>query len=198
MSRLGRLALVVTAVIGLLALISGFRLKGTDSALIMRLLRPFSTTVMTKELPNNTSARRAFTPSHSIPVASSTASVSVIMESGTRTIADGSAESNSADFHDTKSHNDATNIPSEPPTLPAPHSECDAQKLDMSSGRGTIKMDHLGPMVVNKDGTLSSISNWDKMTDLEKKNTLKVLGKRNQARRDALKMREGEVQDKTE
>lgn len=35
---------------------------------------------------------------------------------------------------------------------------------------------------VNKDGTLSRIHNWDKMTDAERERTLRVLGKRNQSR----------------
>lgn len=47
-------------------------------------------------------------------------------------------------------------------------------------------------MVVNVDGTLSRISNWEKMTELEQKNTLRIIGKRNKQRLEALKAREGE------
>ncbi|KAK8237047.1 hypothetical protein HDK77DRAFT_363617, partial [Phyllosticta capitalensis] len=50
-----------------------------------------------------------------------------------------------------------------------------------------VKLDALGPMVVNKDGTLSRIANWQKMTEIEKKNTLRILGKRNQLRLGALR-----------
>ena len=53
-------------------------------------------------------------------------------------------------------------------------------------------MDALGPMVVNVDGSLSRISNWDKMTDMEQKSTMRVLGKRNKARLEALKKKENE------
>ncbi|KAJ5963398.1 uncharacterized protein N7479_003274 [Penicillium vulpinum] len=60
-------------------------------------------------------------------------------------------------------------------------------KLDMSSGGTEVKLDHLGPMVVNVDGTLSQIGNWQQMTEIEKSNTLRVLGKRNQKRLAALK-----------
>ncbi|KAF2163142.1 hypothetical protein M409DRAFT_57807 [Zasmidium cellare ATCC 36951] len=74
-----------------------------------------------------------------------------------------------------------------PLPLPPPPSEEEASKLDMSSGEATVKMDALGPLVVNQDGTLSRIENWGQMTDLEKRNTLRILGKRNQARQDALK-----------
>lgn len=42
-------------------------------------------------------------------------------------------------------------------------------------------------MVVNTDGTLSRIANWDGMTEIEKKTTLRVLGKRNKQRLEALK-----------
>lgn len=58
--------------------------------------------------------------------------------------------------------------------------------LDVSTGEG-VKLDHLGPMVVNTDGSLSRISNWERMSDFEKKNTLRIIGKRNQTRLEALK-----------
>ncbi|KXJ86657.1 hypothetical protein Micbo1qcDRAFT_97482, partial [Microdochium bolleyi] len=35
-----------------------------------------------------------------------------------------------------------------------------------------VKLDHLGPLVVNVDGTMSRISNWDKMAQIERDNTL--------------------------
>ncbi|KAF2258336.1 hypothetical protein CC78DRAFT_479039 [Lojkania enalia] len=56
----------------------------------------------------------------------------------------------------------------------------------MSSG-SAVKLDHLGPMVVNRDGTLSRIANWEHMTEIERQNTLRILGKRNQLRMEALK-----------
>ncbi|RJE25528.1 hypothetical protein PHISCL_02140 [Aspergillus sclerotialis] len=67
-----------------------------------------------------------------------------------------------------------------------------ATKLDISAeGGSTVKLDHLGPLVVNQDGTVSRISNWVQMTELEKKSTLPVLGKRNKQRMEALKAAEG-------
>lgn len=64
-------------------------------------------------------------------------------------------------------------------------------KLDVSAeGGSTVKLDHLGPLVVNQDGTVSRISNWAQMTEQEKKGTLRVLGKRNKQRLDALKAAE--------
>lgn len=67
------------------------------------------------------------------------------------------------------------------------------QRLDLGAeGGSTVSLDHLGPMVVNVDGTLARISNWEQMTEVEKKTTLRVLGKRNKQRLDALKAKEAE------
>lgn len=72
------------------------------------------------------------------------------------------------------------------PALPAPGSSNDdgspTQQLDLSTGQGSVTLDHLGPMVVNRDGTMSRIANWAEMSDIERQNTLRVLGKRNQLR----------------
>lgn len=64
------------------------------------------------------------------------------------------------------------------------------QRIDLSGGQDsstTVSLDHLGPIVVNQDGTMSRISNWDKMTEMEQKNTLRIIGKRNKQRLEALK-----------
>jgi len=46
----------------------------------------------------------------------------------------------------------------------------------------SIKLDDLGPMVVNSDGTLSRIANWSNMTEVEQARTLRVLSARNKVR----------------
>jgi hypothetical protein len=76
---------------------------------------------------------------------------------------------------------------SEPQQTLALPSASDTTKVDISSGQGTAKLDHLGPMVVNTDGTLSRITNWETMTEMEQKNTLRIISKRNKQRLDALK-----------
>jgi len=88
--------------------------------------------------------------------------------------------------------------PSAPLPLPAPPTEEEKKQiLDLSNPEGsTVRLDSLGPMVVNVDGTLSRISNWDGMTEIEQKNTLRVLGKRNSQRLEALKAREAEEETK--
>ena len=45
-----------------------------------------------------------------------------------------------------------------------------------------LALDALGPMVVNRDGTLARVANWGEMTAHEREATLRVLGKRNQLR----------------
>ncbi|KAF2995085.1 hypothetical protein E8E13_003106 [Curvularia kusanoi] len=78
--------------------------------------------------------------------------------------------------------------------LPLPEPSSDATTLNVG-GEG-VKLDHLGPLVVNKDGTLSRIANWDKMAEIEKQNTLRILGKRNQLRLGSLREGEGKVDGK--
>lgn len=69
-------------------------------------------------------------------------------------------------------------------------------QLDMSGGSTEMKLDHLGPMVVNVDGTLSQIGNWAQMTESEQKNTLRIIGMRNQKRLNALKAAEAAKEEK--
>ncbi|KAI9203225.1 uncharacterized protein BJ171DRAFT_511179 [Polychytrium aggregatum] len=44
----------------------------------------------------------------------------------------------------------------------------------------------LGPIIVNEDGTMSRITNWTEMSEIEKKTTLRVLPKRNKLRMEKL------------
>jgi predicted Fe-S protein YdhL (DUF1289 family) len=73
------------------------------------------------------------------------------------------------------------------PALPAPDSipatDGSSQGIQTVHVNGQpIALDNLGPMVVGRDGTISRIANWHEMTDIERQNTLRVLGKRNQLR----------------
>ncbi|KAB2103101.1 hypothetical protein AG0111_0g9184 [Alternaria gaisen] len=76
-----------------------------------------------------------------------------------------------------------------PLPLPAPTAEDSVTQVNV--GGQAVKLDHMGPLVVNKDGTLSRISNWNEMADIEKQNTLRILVKRNQLRTEALKEQHG-------
>ncbi|KAF9980720.1 hypothetical protein BGZ75_008049, partial [Mortierella antarctica] len=56
-----------------------------------------------------------------------------------------------------------------PLALPAPGDvPTDAQQLEVNGK--DIKLDILGPVVVNEDGTMSRIDNWGEMADIEKAN----------------------------
>ncbi|KIX93951.1 uncharacterized protein Z520_10288 [Fonsecaea multimorphosa CBS 102226] len=76
---------------------------------------------------------------------------------------------------------DAGPTSSPPLALPAPQ---DAPTSATEPPQSTFKLDALGPLVINSDGTLSRIHNWAEMTELERERTLRILGKRNQLRRD--------------
>jgi len=71
----------------------------------------------------------------------------------------------------------------------APHNS--TTQLEMSSGGASVRLNHLGSMVVKEDGTLSRISNWDKMADNEKETTLRIIWKWNQTRLEQLRAKEG-------
>lgn len=78
------------------------------------------------------------------------------------------------------------------------HGQQKPMRLDLGAeGGSTVSLDHLGPMVVNVDGTLSRIGNWEQMTEIERKNTLRILGKRNKQRLEALKAARGEGEEKS-
>ncbi|POS72030.1 hypothetical protein DHEL01_v209572 [Diaporthe helianthi] len=74
----------------------------------------------------------------------------------------------------------------DPRALPPPTEGGNSVKNLEVDGK-PITLDHLGPLVVHKDGALSRISNWGEMTENERQNTLRILVKRNQVRLGALR-----------
>ncbi|KAI1139913.1 hypothetical protein F5Y05DRAFT_335856 [Hypoxylon sp. FL0543] len=71
--------------------------------------------------------------------------------------------------------------------LPLPEPTHTGDTTELPVGGEGVKLDKLGPLVVNEDGTMSRIANWAEMAEIERQNTLRILGKRNQLRLDALK-----------
>ena len=69
--------------------------------------------------------------------------------------------------------------------LPAPEDVNHSIDLNVSTGEAVV-MDHLGPVIVNADGTLARIANWEEMTDKERQLTKKRIAKRNVERLRAL------------
>jgi hypothetical protein len=70
-----------------------------------------------------------------------------------------------------------------PLPLPEPPKDGGENKpISLDVGGEGVRLDHMGPLVVNQDGTMSRINNWAEMSDIERENTLRILGKRNQQR----------------
>jgi hypothetical protein len=76
-----------------------------------------------------------------------------------------------------------------PPPLPAPESgdtgAAPPTTVEVNGARVSLG-DQLGPAVVNADGTMSRIANWAEMTEIERRNTVRILGARNKLRLEAL------------
>eukprot|EP00959_Pyramimonas_sp_CCMP1952_P461418 9481539-Pyramimonas_sp.AAC.1 len=62
----------------------------------------------------------------------------------------------------------------------------DTSSSVLTVGGESIRMDNLGPIIINTDGTMSRINNWHELTEREQQNTLRLISKRNKQRRDAL------------
>ena len=97
-----------------------------------------------------------------------------------------SQESESSHVSTTQS-SQAAAVLSRPLALPEVASNNEARQLDLSGDGTSVSLDHLGPMVVNQDGTISRITNWEKMTEGEQRSTMRIIGKRNKQRLEALK-----------
>eukprot|EP00405_Crypthecodinium_cohnii_P018944 CAMPEP_0206469592 /NCGR_PEP_ID=MMETSP0324_2-20121206/30377_1 /ASSEMBLY_ACC=CAM_ASM_000836 /TAXON_ID=2866 /ORGANISM="Crypthecodinium cohnii, Strain Seligo" /LENGTH=141 /DNA_ID=CAMNT_0053943391 /DNA_START=164 /DNA_END=590 /DNA_ORIENTATION=- len=93
--------------------------------------------------------------------------------------------------------------PSERPlqALPPPSEEPEAQSAardevqEVVVGGVPVKLDKLGPVVVGNKGEISRISNWHEMTEAEQKQTLLVIGKRNQQRLARLKAEAAQTEE---
>ncbi|KAL8290601.1 hypothetical protein RQP46_002859 [Phenoliferia psychrophenolica] len=76
--------------------------------------------------------------------------------------------------------------PKQPLAIEAPSSSDDTIKLNVN-GDVVSLFDKLGPTIVSPEGTLTRIGNWGEMKDDERMRVLRVLGKRNQIRLEALR-----------
>mmetsp|Transcript_67507 Transcript_67507/g.149578 ORF Transcript_67507/g.149578 Transcript_67507/m.149578 type:complete len:162 (+) Transcript_67507:61-546(+) len=84
---------------------------------------------------------------------------------------------------------EGTDITDERQLLPAPGNATSSEDnvTTIEIGGETVKMDKLGPFVVNTDGTIGRISNWHEMTTVEQETTLKLVVRRNRKRMAALR-----------
>ncbi|KAJ7279003.1 hypothetical protein C8J57DRAFT_151963 [Mycena rebaudengoi] len=83
---------------------------------------------------------------------------------------------------ESESHIQHDTAPTEPLLLTNAASNESESVPQVQTGGLAVKLDDLGPMVVNSDGTLSRISNWASLTDAEKERTIRVLSARNKIR----------------
>lgn len=77
------------------------------------------------------------------------------------------------------------------PSDPSLESEATVKQLLVG---GTLQLDHLGPIVINKDGTLSRVQNWDSLAPIEQERAKAKIIKRNKERREILQKRFDEQQ----
>ena len=63
-----------------------------------------------------------------------------------------------------------------------PHN--DVQTVDYSN---CFKLDQLGPMIINTDGSIQRVSNWNELTQEEQDRTFRLICARNQKRLAILK-----------
>jgi hypothetical protein len=66
----------------------------------------------------------------------------------------------------------------------------DASTNTLKVDGDSISFDHLGPIVLNTDGTLSRIGNWDQMTEPERCATKRMVARRNLERKKMLEEKE--------
>ncbi|KAI0535855.1 hypothetical protein GGR58DRAFT_421087 [Xylaria digitata] len=89
------------------------------------------------------------------------------------------SETKTGNNNDAQPESQSSAAPAPLPALPAAG---DGTSSTLEVGGAALRLDRLGPLVVNEDGTMSRIENWEKMADIERENTLRILGKRNQMR----------------
>lgn len=65
-------------------------------------------------------------------------------------------------------------------------------------GGDGLKLDAMGPLVVNVDGSVGRVGNWAEMTPAEREGTRRLLARRNQERLRALREREESLEGASE
>jgi hypothetical protein len=97
----------------------------------------------------------------------------------------------------------ATDNKKEVPQLPPPDPESGLPSIQLGE---TISFEQFGPMILNTDGSIRRIANWDILTEHEKEVSWRRISKRNEERRqvllkrqeEALKEQDQKDEDKTE
>lgn len=86
----------------------------------------------------------------------------------------------------------------QPLALPSPPS-ADGRLLggglpsQLEVGGDSVALERLGPMLVNTDGTLARVANWESMAEDERERTMRIVAKRNAKRLEVLRAEGKEV-----
>lgn len=69
------------------------------------------------------------------------------------------------------------------------------QSKQLEVGGPSVQLDHLGPLIINLDGTVARIHNWDQLSEAERNVAKRRVAKRNKERLDVLAMAQKEAAD---
>ncbi|KAI8639435.1 hypothetical protein BD408DRAFT_421453 [Parasitella parasitica] len=78
------------------------------------------------------------------------------------------------------------------PVLALPSTADETVQVDIND---TYKLNELGPVVINENGTMSRINNWFEMNEIERANVKRVLLERNRKR--LAKLKEAAVEEES-
>jgi predicted Fe-S protein YdhL (DUF1289 family) len=85
-----------------------------------------------------------------------------------------------------------TNIQNE--ILQLPPSNPEDENIPILKFGETLRLEELGPIILNTDGTTRRIDNWNEMTEREKEVTWRRIKKRNEERRQVLMQQQQELE----
>lgn len=116
---------------------------------------------------------------------------------GTSVIIDGSInediiKDDRINYYDVKDDDNNVMNSSEVLLLPPPIEEDPSEKT-MKLGE-KLSMEHLGPIIINTDGSLRRIDNWDKLSKEEQDRSFRLIAARNKKRIEILKQKEQQEQ----
>ena len=92
------------------------------------------------------------------------------------------------------------------PLLPPPNHDIESEGNPPSSSSGVqqikiggeaFKMDHLGPIIINSDGTTRRIANWETLSKHEQETTWRLISARNKKRLEELKKQQAEAAEES-
>lgn len=96
---------------------------------------------------------------------------------------DNQAEALAASSSSANNNNNNNGSGGELPQLPPPDPDSKLPTIRLGE---TIRLEEMGPIILNTDGTTRRIENWDNLTEREREVTWRRISKRNEERRQKL------------